>query len=205
MDLASLDNQFCDLITRNETGDLVEVAVQQLNLSQALARGVDINANWFHQLDGGSRVTLDLSAGRSLQRTDVSDPENPDDAWEYVGLFGTPKWKGSLRTGWGNETFNVSWTLRGVSRMRGGRSYTEANTERPWAGSTFYNDLYASWQISPKVSIYGGLNNMFDRSPPYIPGAEAGGANFNQAISGYQAGLYDVIGRQYYAGVRFTM
>lgn len=205
VDLASLDNQFCDLVTRNETGDLAEVAVQQLNLSQSLARGVDINASWFHQMADGARFTVGLSAGRNLQRTDVSDPEDPDDAWEYVGLFGTPKWKGSLRTGWSSERVGVTWTLRGVSRMRGGRNYTESNTERPWAGSTFYNDVYASYAFTPKLSVYGGLNNVFDRSPPHIPGAEAGGANFNQAISGYQAGLYDVIGRTWYMGLRFDM
>lgn len=205
VDLASLDNQFCDLVTRNETGDLVEIAVQQLNLSQAIARGVDINANWYQPLASGGRITVALNAGRSLQRTDVSDPENPDDAWEYVGLFGTPKWKGSLRTGWSNGKFDVAWTLRGVSRMRGGTAYTEENTERPWAGSTFYNDVYASYEFTPAVSVYAGLNNMFDRSPPYIPGAEAGGANFNQAIAGYQAGLYDVIGRTWYLGVRFSL
>lgn len=205
VDLPTLDNQFCSLVTRNETGDLVEIAVQQLNLEQAIARGVDINANWFHDLAIGGRLSVDVNAGRALQRTDVSDPENPDDAWEFVGLFGTPKWKGSVRTGWKGEKLSLAWTLRGVSRMRAGRGYTEENTERPWAGSTFYNDVYASYHFTPAISVYGGLNNLFDRSPPYIPGAEAGGANFNQAISGYQAGLYDVIGRTWYLGVRFEM
>src|SRR5690606_13423607 len=103
VDQSTLDNPFCDLVTRNATGDLVEVAVQQLNLSQSIARGVDINARWFHEFTGGSRLSVDLNASRALQRTDVADPENPDDAWEYVGLFGTPKWRGSIRTGWSND------------------------------------------------------------------------------------------------------
>jgi outer membrane receptor protein involved in Fe transport len=205
VDQASLDNPFCDLVTRNDTGDLVEVAVQQMNLSQSIARGVDINASWFRELANASRISVDLSAGRTLQRTDIADPENPDDAWDYVGLFGTPKWKGSLRTGWSNDKASVFWTLRGVSRMRGGPTITQENTERAWAGSTFYNDAYASYRITPKMTVQLGMNNVFDRSPPRIPGAEAGGANFNQAISGYQAGLYDVIGRTYYAGIQVSL
>lgn len=206
VDQATLDNPFCNLVTRNATGDLVEVAVQQLNLSQSIARGVDINANWFQPLpESGGRISLSLSASRALERTDISDPENPDDAWDYVGLFGTPKWKGSLRAGWSNEKVDLSWTVRGFSRMRAGRNYTEANTERPWAGSTFYNDMYASYAITPTLSLQAGMNNVFDRSPPRTPGAEAGGAGFNQAIAGYQAGLYDVLGRTYYVGVRVTL
>jgi len=205
VDQASLDNPFCDLVTRNATGDLVEVAVQQMNLSQSIARGVDINASWFHDLARGGRVSVDLSAGRALERTDIADPQSPDDAWDYVGLFGTPKWKGSLRTGWSNSTFSAYWTLRGVSKMRAGRTITEETYDRPWAGSTFYNDVYASYQFSPKAGVYAGMSNVFDRAPPRIPGAEAGGANFNQAISGYQAGLYDVIGRTFYVGFRVSM
>lgn len=205
VDQATLDNPFCDLVTRDADGDLVEVAVQQLNLSQSIARGVDINARWFHELPGGSRLSVDVNASRALQRTDVADPQNPDDGWEYVGLFGTPKWRGSIRTGWTCDKVGVYWTLRGASKMRAGRTRTDENTVRAWAGSTFYNDVYASYQISSKVSLYAGMNNAFDRSPPRIPGAEAGGANFNQAISGYQAGLYDVIGRTWYAGVRVSL
>jgi len=54
--------------------------------------------------------------------------------------------------------------------------------------------------LPPNISVYGGLTNAFDRAPPQIPGAEAGGSNFNQA--GHQAGLYDVIGRTFYLGIR---
>ena len=210
VDLPSMDNLFCDFVAREANGNIASVTVQKLNLAQSIARGVDINANWFHVLGDGSRISLDLNAGRVLERTDIADQDYPDEVLEHLGLFGTPKWKGSLRTGWSNEDISVFWTLRGFSKMRAGSNgtgtvYTEENTVRPWAGSTFYSDVYASYRVTPKVSLYAGLNNAFDRSPPRIPGAEAGGANFNQAIAGYQAGLYDVIGRTYYAGVRFSL
>ena len=206
VDQASLDNPFCSLVTRDADGNLVEVAVQQLNLSQSIARGVDINASWFHLLaDSGSRISVDVNLGRTLERKDIADPEHPEDAWDYVGLFGTPKWKGSTRTGWSTEKASVYWTLRMVGAMSAGSTITGENYERPRAGNTFYNDFYASYNFTPKVSVQAGMNNAFDRAPPRIPGAEAGGANFNQALSGYQAGLYDVIGRTFYLGLRVSM
>lgn len=205
VDQASLDNPFCDLVNRNPTNDLVDVAVQQMNLARSTARGVDINASWHHPLAGQSRLMVDLSAGRTLERLDFADEDNADDAWDNLGIFGTPKWKGSLRTGWANDKASVYWTVRGFSRMRASENVTADRYERVWAGSTFYNDVYASYNLSASLSVYLGLNNLFDRSPPRIPGAEAGGANFNQGIAGTSSGLYDVIGRTAYMGIRVSL
>ena len=205
VDLASLDNQFCDLVTRNASGDLVDVSVQQLNLAQSLARGVDINASWHTALPRGHRLSLDLNLGRNLERIDIADAANPDDVWNNLEIFGTPKWKGSLRTGLSHDKYSVYWTLRGFSRMRASEYATYELYERPWAGSTFYNDLYASYRLTPKLTVSAGMNNMFDRSPPRIPGAEAGGSNFNQGIAGTSAGLYDVIGRTFHLSLNFKL
>ncbi|KRG74487.1 hypothetical protein ABB30_13865 [Stenotrophomonas ginsengisoli] len=205
VDLASMDNQFCGLVTRNATGDLVDVSVQQLNLAQSLARGVDINATWFTQLPRGHRLSLDLNLGRNLERIDIADAANPDDVWNNLEIFGTPQWKGSLRTGLSHEKYSVYWTLRGYSKMRASEYATYETYERPWSGSMFYNDIYASYQLTPKVSVSAGMNNMFDRSPPRIPGAEAGGSNFNQGIAGTSSGLYDVIGRTFHLSLNFKL
>lgn len=207
VDQSSLDNTFCDAVTRDQNGDIVEVAVQQLNLSQSIARGVDINANWYYDLgetadSNAGRIILDLSYGRTLQRQFVADPQNPDDVWDYLTRWGTPKWKGTVRTGWSNPKMSFYWTLRHVSKMRASNSST-STYEREWAGNTFYSDFYASYQFTPKVSIFGGLNNAFDRAPPRVPGAEAGGAGFNQ--SGSQAAVYDVLGRTFNLGVRVKL
>jgi outer membrane receptor protein involved in Fe transport len=65
-----------------------------------------------------------------------------------------------------------------------------------------YHDFSGWVKVMPRVELYGGIRNAFDRAPPRIPGAEAGGANFEL---GYHAGVYDVIGRTFWAGLRFKM
>jgi len=209
VDLSSLDNVFCDAITRDANNELLEVAVRQLNLAQSLARGVDINATWSHDFSAihgerAGRVSIDLRYGRTLSRIDVDDPEEVGDTgWDYVGLFGTPKWKGTIRTGWNNQTFSAYWTLRHVTKMRGGHLITEENYERVWTGNVFYSDLWVNYKTTRKVEFFAGMNNVFDRAPPRVPGAEAGGSNFNQ--TGMQAGLFDVLGRTFYAGIRVAL
>jgi len=205
VDLPSLNNPFCDLVSRDGDGNLQQVAVQQLNLAQSFVRGVDINASWQHDFapKHGARagaMSLALTYGRLLTRNDIADQDADAEPWRYVGLFGAPAWKGVVRTGWYNSSVSVYWTLRHFSKMRSGPTITEENYLRPYAGNIFYSDFYANYAFTPKLSVYGGLSNAFDRAPPRIPGAEAGGANFNQA--GYQAGLYDVIGRTFYLGIR---
>jgi len=55
-----------------------------------------------------------------------------------------------------------------------------------------YVDLGANWNVSDKTSIYGKVDNVANTRPPDI-----GEQNSNNR-------LYDVIGRMYRIGVRFT-
>ncbi len=204
VDLPSLDNEFCALVTRDANNNVESVSVQQLNLAQSIARGVDINANWFTDLgENGGRLSLNLSLNRALERRDIDDPNDPNSAFDYLGLLGTPKWRGTLRTGWSNDKVDVNWSLRHVGQMRAAAAVTEATHQKVWAGNVFYNDLYASYNFDNGISLFGGLYNMFDRAPPRIPGAEAGGAVFNQTRT--QAAIYDVMGRTFYVGAKFKL
>lgn len=59
------------------------------------------------------------------------------------------------------------------------RSYAEPDV--------FYHDIVASYDFG-KVLLTGGIDNLFDRSPPFVPGY-AVNADFDQ---------YDDLGRLFY-------
>jgi iron complex outermembrane recepter protein len=63
--------------------------------------------------------------------------------------------------------------------------------------SAHYLDLSASWDITDKVQLSGGVNNVFDRQPPIV-GSSAGYGNTWPAT-------YDPYGQTFYfnARVRF--
>ena len=67
-------------------------------------------------------------------------------------------------------------------------------------GSIFYQDLQFRYTHG-KVQYYLGIDNLFDRKPPLIPSGLPG----NTTGAETNAGIYDAIGRRYYAGIRIGL
>jgi outer membrane receptor protein involved in Fe transport len=206
VDQASLDNIFCPLIGRDADGNLQSVITQKLNLAKYLTRGVDITATYSLPLEqlglgaGAGTLSFDANYSRLIKREYTLDPEDPATITEYAGVFGTPKWKGVVRTTYANEGYGLTWTLRHYSPMRASTTITAEQYDDVWTPDVFYNDISGYVSLTPQIELSGGLTNALDRKPPRIPGAEAGGANFEL---GYSAGVYDVIGRTFFLALRF--
>lgn len=205
VDLQSLDNMFCDLVERDPlTNNLVAVNVQELNMSMFKTRGIDFEANYrfnLHAIGMGEDagwISINAVYTKLLERSFILDATDASTVEETTGLFGSPKWKGAVRTTWQAGPWTANWTLRHFSPMSPGRHVTPDLYDVYETDHVFYTDLSAAYQLNDRVSLYGGLRNAFDKAPPRLPGAEAGGANFE---FGYQAGTYDVIGRTFYIGV----
>jgi iron complex outermembrane recepter protein len=82
--------------------------------------------------------------------------------------------------------------------LRAGGTVPPLNTlTNPVLPSAHYLDLSASWDITDKVQLSGGVNNVFDRQPPIV-GSSAGYGNTWPAT-------YDPYGQTFYfnARVRF--
>lgn len=58
--------------------------------------------------------------------------------------------------------------------------------------------MNAQYAISDNILLYAGVDNLTDEEPPVLGFSLAGDANVD--IS-----LYDVLGRRYFAGIRFRM
>ena len=208
VDLPSLDNQFCPLIQRDDDGNLASISTSQLNLAKFLTRGIDFEGVYSIDLPNlgmqgyGGRLTFNSAYGLTLNRDYTLDPSDPDTVTKFAGVFGTPKWKGVSRLTYNAGPLSVTWSARHFGRMKQNSTFTAENYIPLYTPHIVYNDVSASyWFRENTISLYAGLNNAFDKAPPRIPGAEAGGANFEL---GFQAGTYDVIGRTFFIGLRFV-
>ncbi|MPT48653.1 MAG: TonB-dependent receptor [Sphingobium sp.] len=206
VDQPTLNNAFCDLVQRDSTNNIESVITQKMNLSQYLTRGIDFGASYSLPLsrlglgENSGRLSVDANYTRLLKRRYTLDPADPNSVTEFTGVFGSPKWKGVVRTTYANEGYGLTWTLRHFSPMRPNTTTTKPAYSKIWTPNVFYNDLSAYVSLTPNIELSGGINNLLDRKPPRIPGAEAGGANFELS---YQAGVYDVIGRTFFLTLRF--
>ena len=64
--------------------------------------------------------------------------------------------------------------------------------------SVFYLDLRAGYQFSDSLAAYVGINNVLDEEPDILIRGASGGTNTDTSV-------YDVIGRQIFAGFRYSM
>ena len=205
VDSPTLNNPYCGFVTRDAGGNLLNVTTENLNLAGFRTRGVDFELTYRLPLEnigiGGKSgaISIDSAYTRLLKRDYQLDPADPTTLTKTAGVFGSPKWKGVTRTSWSNGDATFNWTLRHFGPMRP-TTTTTSDLYQPYkTGNVFYNDFSVSYNLTKSIEIYGGTLNAFNRQPPRVPGAEAGGANFE---TGYTAGTYDVMGRTFWLGIR---
>jgi len=206
VDSPTLDNQYCPFVERDAANNIKSVTTENLNLSGYHTRGIDMELVYQFPLEdiglgpNSGTLSIDSAYTRLLMRDYQLDPTDPSTVTRTAGVFGSPKWKGVTRTSWSNDKATITWTLRHYGPMRPTTQTTPDRYQPYETGNVFYNDFSVSYRLNHMLEFYGGLMNAFNRAPPRVPGAEAGGANFE---SGYTAGVYDVIGRTFWVGLRF--
>ena len=103
------------------------------------------------------------------------------------------------------------WQLNLQARYVGPGVYSTDLTQGCCAANTIADNSVAGYVVfnlgaqydlkalGGNVQLYGLVNNLLDRAPPFVPSGAAGGAN----ESSTNPAFYDVIGRMFKVGVRF--
>ncbi|MDR2216342.1 MAG: TonB-dependent receptor [Nevskiaceae bacterium] len=124
------------------------------------------------------------------------------------GLF---DWRlnGNLAYSAGNWTVGLNW--RHLPSVKSTQFVTDPTTTVQGTGSYDIFGLTGNWDINDKVTISGGVDNLFDREPNWtgagqvfnIPLENGGpGTVISDGYGSTNAGYYDVLGRRYFVNVR---
>lgn len=185
------DNLCGGLIERDANGGLVSVLRTYRNLAQYKTKGLDIEAAYQVPV-GAGRVTVRSLATHVMELL-IDDGVTTTDRAGIVGgdtLFSTPKWRVTTSVGYDDQHFGADLRVRHVS----GGQYTYVpgpNRQLPLnndiSGRT-YVDLAVRFKVGA-FTLYGNVNNLFDRDPP---------------MSQYTNANYDVIGRYFSGGVKLN-
>ncbi len=203
----------CANVVRDAGGNLVSISNVNLNLNRVLTRGIDIEAEYRLPLLGGnlSMRTLathimDLTTtdptGTSINRagqngSPTSAPSGVPD-WQVNSYFTYTHGRASGQLG-------VRYISPGtrdntlIGPEQAGYSNTLANsTNTNHIGAYWYFNINAQYDIlksgSRSLQVFGVINNLFDRDPPPAPSSFGPTNNV----------LYDVLGRTYRVGLRFS-
>jgi outer membrane receptor protein involved in Fe transport len=211
VDLPTIENQFCPLISRQpdflfETPALLSAGI---NYAKQEADGMDFEVAYRRNFANGHRLNIHGIATLSLKRNDFIDPTNPAFGNRLLGELGDPKWAANANLTYGIGNFDLSYSLNYIGRQvvaaatQGGYEATHSFQGRPplnpdlnseeWYPDVLYHAARLSMKVpqggkKDKYTLYLGVDNIFDTKPPRDLLGIAGGDPF------------DSIRRYFYAG-----
>ena len=206
--------QFCSAFNFTPSSGTPFVNSQTFNLASIKTSGFDIESSYRFELPSvPGRFTVRGLATNTHKF--VTNPGIPgavaiDSAGQNSGA--TPDWKFLAIQSWDTDSFAFSVQERWFSDGRFGGTTTDyveckagscpvSTASRPtvdynrMSGAT-YVDISASYKFGKGLQVYGKIDNLLNRDPTPSPQTNTG-LDANPA-------LYDLLGRFYHVGVRYS-
>jgi iron complex outermembrane recepter protein len=228
--LAGLSNPaeqaaFCPLVHRDASGSLwrsqAGFVIDPTDNEGSLAtRGIDLKASYRVPMAtlGSLLFSLEGTHLQSLSTTPIpAGSPGGGGSYDCVGLFGStcgaanPKWRhvfnGTWSTPWDGLDVNLRWRYIGsdTSELTTTNPFLQGPAYLPLSKipAFSYFDLTGTFNVYKNVRLELGVNNLFDKAPPLITGADCStgspaGANCNGNTF---PGVYDSMGRYLFAHI----
>jgi outer membrane receptor protein involved in Fe transport len=187
------------------------------NFASRVRKGIDVNASYRTRFFRNWIVDTNLIYVHTIKQSDFQNPAFPTFENRLLEELGNPKDEFRLDTDVRIGKLTVGHRLHYIGPMyvnlfedfnplagacvAGQDPNTCPPNDADWADirqfpAVFYNDIRLQWDtgqmgVVKNVQIYAGIDNIFDRHPPL--GTTATGAG---------SAIYDIRGRNYYAGIK---
>jgi iron complex outermembrane receptor protein len=169
---------FCNLLTRDGTGQINELRRGNANLGQIETSGFDVSWNYRFPATEYGRFAV---RNDSTYVTKYAIKSTPTANWvRYEGEWGTPRFKTNLNLDWSLGDFGASFGTRytGPTKTICWSSNATnpiecSNPTSPWTSggvgynrlTTIYHDLSVSYKTPWKGELRIGANNILDKKP----------------------------------------
>lgn len=185
VDLESLDNKFCDLVTRGADHAITAVNTTQINAAKMVARGIDAGIQYRTDL-GAGQLHLGFSGTYLLAKETLSVADQSNSVVKSAGGWTSPRFRGTLFANYdlGRVSVGLDTRFTGAAKFDVNATSDEQYSDNSVPGR-LYNDLSVQYRISDEFSVSLIMNNLFDTKPPYMPTMFLG------------LGYYDIVGRSF--------
>ncbi len=188
--------------TRNGSGQIQSAFGPYQNLGEVRTSGIDFDLNYLIRLGGGHVLSFTNELADLIGYTQQLVPNGPFSNLKgrltpiNTGLYpaGYPVLRDNFTGTYAKGGFSFSWTVRYIDGMiynDGSEDFTTESLRFTKTNEVFYHDIVATYNYK-KVLFIAGIDNLFDRTPPFVL---EGNENTASAV-------YDVLGRLFYAKVQ---
>ena len=204
---------YCTSVFRSPaTGKLTRVDQISINTATLVTSGIDVESRYHIAMPDAIGGSLAFALNWNwLQKLDVvNEPGSPTVHYRGqiaetpggVELPGGPVNRATLQLEYDGHGLSAGWTVRFQGPMKDQVDMSQVSPEQLPYNSVpayYYHDLQLgySFDYRVKTKLYGGIRNVFDKKPPFLP------TGMTTQITGTETApdSYDAIGRQWYAGI----
>ncbi len=205
----SQNTAYCALIKRDPAGNIIGLNSTNGNFGLNRVTGLDLETD-YNTDQGGITLPFPGSINLNAKATEifVNKVQNTDGTFtSYEGAFTTdaeeiqPRWKGTASVDYNIDAWSFHYDTQFIEHMKNYNKATGYGNVIPdyWYHnfSVAYDlgDIMGSNLLAKNSRVIFGVNNAFDKDPPFLTGDTVCKCN---SI----AGPYDFIGRFYF--LRFT-
>lgn len=206
-------------------GNTGYIVATNINTGYLQTSGVDMQANYRAQLSDwglGEYGGLSFNFVGTYTNEYITQPTTGGGTFDCAGLYGVvcssnaqggpiPKWRHKLRVTWTTPwpvTLSASWRYIGgvdfdVNEKNTFLADPFGRTDVPDAHIKAYSylDLSGTWKVRDAISLRAGVNNVFDKDPPFLDSNNfpASGPPFGNGNT--YPGTYDSLGRTIFFGL----
>ncbi len=166
---------------------------QLQNIGSEKTSGYDLNLAYSFEAAG-----LNWKAGLDTTYLDEYVTQVTGEPTDYTGVItsgsgGYAEVKSNFTLNVAGDNWDAQYQARYISGMDSFACIDDpASCYAPTTPSVIYHDISGSYLVNETVSLSAGVNNLFDKQPPYYTG------NNDSNTDPY---TYDVLGRRFFAGV----
>ncbi len=191
---------FCSLITQDANHSISYVNNQAVNLGKDTTRGIDFEADYnlpLERFGAGTPGSLTFRVLASYLYDLIIDPGNGGGIFNYAGQSGptaafggfntSPKWQanafvtyttgpfsGTVQVRYvGPGRFTTTTASGGAAVAPGDPGYSSTNVNSISSNSVpsaWYVNLHASYDLTKNFTLFGNIDNLFNKTPPIAPG-----------------------------------
>ncbi|EZP83734.1 TonB-dependent receptor [Novosphingobium resinovorum] len=172
-DQPTLQNQYCSLITRSgTTGYINGFSVVPQNVASYKTAGLDLNLQYRLEASPAVGSFLFSLVGNYLNKLEFvpslgAVAQNELDSSAYPA----PKFSATFDLTWIKGPFSLNYGInwwdktRRVTREQQAANPDYLPSQYIWYKEKWEHELYASYNVDDRFTIYGGVNNLFDTKP----------------------------------------